>query len=824
MAASGGGTALMDRYFTSENQDQRVAMQFAFYNVLLFVLLGVSLCGLFALYNMLYMFLTPMLWAVLVGTVLFPFKKRVTEIMQNWLKGLQSKNTTLVRGIINLPVNWFCRTSECLYTTAASSDGIYIAGAYVVLKFLSYERTFMHAISFAGRIYNGVDAFILLSAKPWVFPLIVIYSAAYAGWIYVQMPKPINKKLLRTLSLPIWYYVISYASSFFGPFRAAAFGISTVVLALLSAGVVAVDNNGSFKSDSDADDNEKEKNEVEKTAPVAEPMFKFETITDENGDSVAAIRAPSMESLVLDEAITGDRLIRIVFSLCALLWVVRHDSALILLAIPLFIAVVARIANNVGLTDALTNALDSLWQRFSPAVNKLVEITVAGPLREFVKVLFTSDQMITTSLHDKMDMLSSVVVMALLACSVLFGFVFIGFQLHGETVHLVRLTSNVVSSRPDWLGAAMNYTEDQLEDHDIDIDAYVQQAYEQGRAWLASNVRNLSNGKDSKRADMLENQVKQIVDNLYHLWEQRNVVTKNASTTDIARAGWMTQLKSVTDLAALKEELTLIVKDNLDTLMGVAQSVGAILAANLTFFSSILAAFAGIILGFGLDIVNLLIEIIVFLTMVYYLLSASRTRWLPLQWASDLSAVTSMAELNPGVADKHHITAAIEHAIFGVFVLSAKMSVFYGLYTYFVHSLFDLNIVFVPSFIASLFAAIPIMPPYIVAIFGVFELWLVRGEGAAALVFALASVSPIMYVDKTFYTEVKGSHPYVTGLSIIGGMYWLGLQGAIIGPIVLCLFLVLVNVYLQFVKPTATSTTPRALTPAPSHPILKKIE
>lgn len=33
----------------------------------------------------------------------------------------------------------------------------------------------------------------------------------------------------------------------------------------------------------------------------------------------------------------------------------------------------------------------------------------------------------------------------------------------------------MISSRPDWMAAVMNYTEDQLEDHDIDIDDYAQQ-------------------------------------------------------------------------------------------------------------------------------------------------------------------------------------------------------------------------------------------------------------------------------------------------------------------------------------------------------------
>ncbi|UMM24125.1 hypothetical protein L5515_004509 [Caenorhabditis briggsae] len=808
--SSEGGTAVIQRYFGGGDSEQRTALQFAFYNVLLFVLLGVALCGLFALYNMMYMFLSPMLWAVLVGTVLFPFKKKVTDIVQNWLRHLQDTNQTLAKAVITLPFTGFKKVSDTIYKTFASPNGAIIALAYAALKVLSYERTFMYVISWIGRLYGYLDSFIVFFARPWVLPLIVVYFCCYAAWIYVQDPKQINKKLARSFSLPIWIYVISYASLYFGPLRACVFGVSAAVLGLLSAGVI-----GSQRS-SEAEEKPKEEtssvNQDESSSLLPPNVEKILESAKEKLDATekSLLENSMLSTSTVDEAITGDWLIRCVFGLCALLWVVRHDGALILIAIPFVLAVLSRVAEQLGITAAVNNFLDNSWQKIAPSVMKVVEITVAGPLRQFVKMLFSSDKYIVESLYDKMDVLSSVIVMALLAFSAILAVFFVGFQLHGETVHLVRLTSNVVNSRPDWLAAAMDYTEDQLEENNIDIDDYVQQAYEQGRTWLASNVRSLANAKDTKRADMLEEQVKQVVDKLYHLWEDRNnnmtVAVNQTSRGDV----WQ-QLKGVTDLAALKDELTLIVKENLDTLMGVAQSVGSILAVNVSIFSSLLVSFAGIILSFGMELLNTFIELIVFLTMVYYLLSASRTRWLPLQWASDLSAVTANDETMSAPA-QHHITAAIEHAIFGVFILSAKMAVFYGLYTYFVHSLFDLNIVFVPSMAATLFAAIPIMPPYIVAIFGIVELWLVRGEGAAALVFTLASFAPVMFADATFYKEVKGSHPYVTGLAIIGGMYWLGLQGAIIGPIILCLCLVLVNVYLQHVKPSALYTpapTPR---------------
>ena len=75
---------------------------------------------------------------------------------------------------------------------------------------------------------------------------------------------------------------------------------------------------------------------------------------------------------------------------------------------------------------------------------------------------------------------------------------------------------------------------------------------------------------------------------------------------------------------------------------------------------------------------------VVFLTALFYLLSSSGSQYKVVEWISGVSMGTRFSE-------------SINIAVTDVFGATLKMATFYGFYTWVTHSLFSLNIVFIPS-------------------------------------------------------------------------------------------------------------------------------
>jgi len=160
----------------------------------------------------------------------------------------------------------------------------------------------------------------------------------------------------------------------------------------------------------------------------------------------------------------------------------------------------------------------------------------------------------------------------------------------------------------------------------------------------------------------------------------------------------------------------------------------------LTLFSTIISlVFTG-----GFAIVNFFVSFIIFITLLFYLLSHSNQPiYRPTEWLNNILAIGDST-----------LGQAVNDAVTSVFIASLKIAAFYGLYTYVLHTLLGSNLVFLPVVIASICAVT--LKSYWAALPGCLDLWLLQQRPLSALVLLLAQIIPVYVVDTAIYSEVKG--------------------------------------------------------------------
>ena len=129
-------TNLLD---TSLSQKHEEAWTQACFNAVAFVFVFITGCICLAVYYVLEPFLHPLMWAVLIGMVLHPFKYAGTFQIKEWLTYLDTTGIPLSLGLVLSPVfifNWLTQYFE--YCFMSSWKTIFGLFALIVSLFLVY--------------------------------------------------------------------------------------------------------------------------------------------------------------------------------------------------------------------------------------------------------------------------------------------------------------------------------------------------------------------------------------------------------------------------------------------------------------------------------------------------------------------------------------------------------------------------------------------------------------------------------------------------------------------------------------------------------------
>ena len=136
----------------------------ACYTAMALVFVFISGCIFIAVYYILEPFLHPLLWAVLVGMVLHPFKYASTSEIHDWLGYLDNSGLPLSVGLVLSPAfvfNWLSQCFENIFLSNLKTIiGLIVCSVTLVLCYVFNLPVYVYtAIQMATSLVDSVDAF-----------------------------------------------------------------------------------------------------------------------------------------------------------------------------------------------------------------------------------------------------------------------------------------------------------------------------------------------------------------------------------------------------------------------------------------------------------------------------------------------------------------------------------------------------------------------------------------------------------------------------------------------------------------------------------------
>jgi len=195
---------------------------------------------------------------------------------------------------------------------------------------------------------------------------------------------------------------------------------------------------------------------------------------------------------------------------------------------------------------------------------------------------------------------------------------------------------------------------------------------------------------------------------------------------------------------------------------------------------------------FGVEVINYLLQFLVFVTILYYFLVSN---------VSMEDRLTSILPLRQ--RDRVLVTSVLLESVRGVFLSAVKIALFNSVATWLMFSVCGIHFVYVSTLMAALTSIIPLAPPLVVSLPAVLQL-AIQGKWLLGLGLGAAHQIIISSVDEAIMGEIPDSHPYLSALGIVGGMavFEPAAQGAILGPLLVTCIVALYQLHREYSLPS----------------------
>ncbi|KAH8295441.1 hypothetical protein KR018_011120 [Drosophila ironensis] len=739
-------------------------------------------------------FVRPLLWAFLMGAVLFPFKRRLADSVNSWFQRLEERDTNVLVSICLAPleateysgrllIGWLCEHWQLLLAGCGVAGCVKLLVLYAPKGFLLalwHWITFSHGLFV--QIIGFLNVYVLLS-------LVVIYlTCVHFLW------KPENSVHFVVAGQSMWIAIAGYLSSFLGALQVPVF---LLVMAYVTASTVyhlqTREEPGSFlhrlQKLFDKNDFERSLSNFsicgkQGGEPVS-PGIQSEVEDISLSDTIDSTETLDVKAGAESESHQSGTFFKLLFYACLGTFLYRNVWMFILAAIPVLLHLIYTVGAYTGITQFVCGKINELYLALRAWAIEHHSAVLPLCLPGVLELNYKINKIVRDSLKASVESVTSILMIILMLLIIVFLSVFFCVNIYSETIEVAYLGKDLINKtitdRPELIDILPANIQ-------ASIDDALDNAHHYGRRKIETYIDDWLADADKVHATKLKDQILDVWDRLIQYW-----IDFNKAGTSYGPRVPTDALKSTFGEIVDNPELVLVAKQgiigwaqsNTQTILEVAESLWHIIRTNLSVIMGVTGEILSLLLSGGQACIEFILDMIVFFTALFYLLSNSQEKYAPLQITKYLGYSSSGIK----IAD------ALENSITVVLVSMFKCSTFTGLFTWLVHTVFGARIVFLPSALAAMLAAAPFLGSYWCAVPAFLELWLAQDRFYAGLILFMLQFFVPSSFETAIYADLKGGgHPYLNGLAIAGGMYWIGWQGAIFGPLMLCFFIGLFEV------------------------------